>query len=695
MAILVVVVFAFVSCNKDKGGDDSSSSDTGSTDTGSTNTGSTDTGSTNTGSGDTNTGSTNTNTNTNTNTCVEHSYEWQITTTPTCRDNGKKENVCTVCGTVSETQTIFADKQYCDFSEHIVEEATCTKGGIDKWVCKVCGDTDPSKQEIKTDPAHKPGEWVEVPATCEAKGYKYQKCEVCFNEALALGMLNYEELPANGHDWDTVSTDEATCDSPAVNHNQCTACGATDDVQVGVALGHSYDNQPELTAAPTCTESGYKYKECKNGCGTTQITGVGENPTGHNYDYEDPEYSERVEATCVTDGYITATCKVCSHVGTSEEDGISVIPADPALHYSVYDVVSNVDATCHADAYAVWACTADATCTQTKNVYAEGTQLKHEYVQSGEPVAPTCNAEGYTLFVCTLCQDPDGAANCTEGCADKRDIKAKVPHEMTTVYEETRLDSTCITPSSVEYDCGWCSGHFTYVYPTADAADAVPLKEHGNWAPTDNVVAPTCTSEGYTVYYCTMDEACEKTTNKDFTIRAQHAFTVYTDGRLVCPTCEVTYRNITTFTNDIIASSGKDGNGPLTFEDADGNKIELDWEVIGYGNPGASTAITAGQAYAQNEFSLNIAKGIIAIDVVDGMEMTIVVKESDEVSVEYTITVAQAAVGYDVTVSRLGLTYKYEGVSGKFYLDLYENATVEGITVTSNVDTTIDLYAKQ
>lgn len=114
-------------------------------------------------------------------------------------------------------------------------------------------------------------------------------------------------------------------------------------------------------------------------------------------------------------------------------------------------------------------------------------------------VAPTCTAEGYTIYEC----------NEVPGLTYKGDYKAKLPHaydagkvtKPATIYEKGVKTFTCTS-------CGT-----TYT-------EDIPVVEK-TWHKGDTV-APTCTEQGYTVYICDQDSAL--TEKRDYTNALGHAW---------------------------------------------------------------------------------------------------------------------------------------------------------------------------
>ena len=138
----------------------------------------------------------------------EHTYgEWQITTQPTCTEQGEKQRTCTDtdCEHV-ETEVISAKGHKYKTTE---EPATCTANGTKTHTCD-CGD---SYTETITATGHQHNETVKVVyATCTEDGYTLKHCH-CGDE------IQTDIQPATGHNFDE-NTHKCTCglyESPLEN----------------------------------------------------------------------------------------------------------------------------------------------------------------------------------------------------------------------------------------------------------------------------------------------------------------------------------------------------------------------------------------------------------------------------------------------------------------------------------------------
>lgn len=193
----------------------------------------------------------------------------------------------------------------------------------------------------------------------------------------------------------------------------------------------------------------------------------------------------------------------------------------------------------------------------------------HEY---GEGIvhAPTCTAEGYTEYLCTLCGESyrDNYTERTEHTYSEVVIEPTCTHEGYTThfctvcgyeytdsytaatghtYQEATVLPTCTKEGYTAHTCLECGYSFndTYVAALGHSYEA-------------EAIAPTCTEGGYTVYTCTV---CEYSYVGDETEAIGHAYALNT-VEATCVTygyTEHTCANCSDrFVTDYIAALGHD-----------------------------------------------------------------------------------------------------------------------------------------
>lgn len=224
---------------------------------------------------------------------------------------------------------------------------------------------------------------------CEILGYikadsnnhrVHIKCTICGREnEIIYGNLSYH----------TGGTGTFTCTTGKI----CEKCGA----EYGI-LGHDWDDwtpNGNGTHTGSCTRcSEVKTASCTGGTATCSAKAVCE-VCGGEYGEKDPDNHDLIphEAkapTCTEIGWDAyETCSRCDHTTYAEL---------PALKHNLVRHVAKAP-TCTEigwDAY--------ETCSRCDyTTYTELPALNHDY--QAVTVAPTCEADGYTVFTCSRCKD--------------------------------------------------------------------------------------------------------------------------------------------------------------------------------------------------------------------------------------------------------------------------------------------------
>ena len=143
--------------------------------------------------------------------------------------------------------------------EHSWIEANCTEPKH----CSVCGTIEGEALghdwEVTTP---------EVPAVCETPGTT--AIETCQREGCGTAENPTTQggatIPAPGHDWHKVmDTKQPTCTEEGETLYTCYTCpegNAATKYEPIAALGHTWEEEGEVTTEPTCTEKGVKTFEC-------------------------------------------------------------------------------------------------------------------------------------------------------------------------------------------------------------------------------------------------------------------------------------------------------------------------------------------------------------------------------------------------------------------------------------------------
>ena len=154
----------------------------------------------------------------------------KVTKEATCEEAGVKTYTCTSCkATKTEDIKALGHKEVKDAAV----EATCEKDGLTEGShCSVCNKVLVAQNVVKAL-GHKEVKDAAVEATCEKDGLtEGSHCSVC-NKVIT----EQKKIPATGHEfssWKTIS--QATVFSPEKQSHSCSACGKSEQREVGSAL---------------------------------------------------------------------------------------------------------------------------------------------------------------------------------------------------------------------------------------------------------------------------------------------------------------------------------------------------------------------------------------------------------------------------------------------------------------------------
>ena len=203
---------------------------------------------------------------------------------------------------------------------------------------------------------------------------KGKTCEKCGAE--------YGEKDPNNHDLVHHDAKAPSCTEIGWNaYEACSRCNYTTTYQELPALNH--DLEQHAAKAPTCTEIGWDaYETCSRCDYTTRKELPALNHALEQHAAQAP--------TCTEIGWDAyETCSRCNYNTYAEQ---------PALNHDLEQHAAKAP-TCTEigwDAY--------ETCSRCDyTTYTEQPALNHDY--QAVTVAPTCEADGYTIFTCSRCKD--------------------------------------------------------------------------------------------------------------------------------------------------------------------------------------------------------------------------------------------------------------------------------------------------
>ena len=369
-----------------------------------------------------------------------------------------------------------------------------------------------SNTDLLSDNYYKAGDTIVAPVLsdsyedCDKTGH----CTVTFEwqpafEKTASANVNYAEtkiVPAKTpHTYGAYS--QITQDGKNGHIRTCSECGYKD-----WALCDDHYVKKSSTPA-TCTQDEQIVYECSV-CHRIK-TEVGEKKKGHDYVVDSP----KVDATCETPG--KTEVKKCKNCG--DTIGGDVIPA---LKHNYLLETEKQEATCTADGKeAVYKCSKCGKLTGGEVIKATGHNYQYfeaekkivcsrcgdekkvdtSYtVPSGytlvETVPPKCTEIGYTLY------------KNSEGKEFYNDIKSPTGHQY---GEATVHPATCTEDEYSVRICKVCN-HKDVVTKEGTKLGHSYVK---------NVVAPTCSEQGYTIYKC---KNCGDTYKDDYVKALGHDF---------------------------------------------------------------------------------------------------------------------------------------------------------------------------
>lgn len=220
----------------------------------------------------------------------------------------------------------------------------------------------------------------------------------------------------------------------------------------------------ETSVTATCTQAGTGKYVCEF-CQAEEVRDVP--ATSHEIDEDNPEI---VKATCQAGGYATYSCKNCDYTEKRHETN-----PDPTAHVPVEDKVPE---TCLTDGYIAYNC---GVCGNELPGSKKVNKLGHTYERAEADgiaiTSPTCEVDGKITYTCT---DP------------------------TCPLRENDVAYSFVKTMQDFVDAG--------DNDTALSLAALGHNFEGNIAnPATDVIAPTCTTPGYTIFTC--KNGCGSTQN--------------------------------------------------------------------------------------------------------------------------------------------------------------------------------------
>ncbi len=584
------------------------------------------------------------------------------TVEPTCMENGATYAKCQNAGCDYEEKiaTLDASLDYCDLEEKKTEP-TCLGKGYTMKVCKVCGN-DQDMQSIDplghTYTRENPTGITYKAPVCLTDGSITIKCLEC----------DLEENVEEG-EWTYSKLNDESLEIPEV----VKAIAANYDLE---PLEHIWDAKNEtLSVAPTCTEPGYDMCNCsREGCTAEAVKTADYEPLKHTFERDGfdinnvaPEDRETIiSPSCWNNNGKDVV--LCSDCGVQSTEHFIDLPA--LEHYITYDASDVTAATCTEGSFEYRKCTGKGCQLEKEKFYTGVSALGHDMVlydallTGGEP---TCKTLGNYPYHCSRCEafDKDYQINL------KGETQKDAPHMGYTAGQFTNTENGEKAPTCYEYGVYYCEDcKTTFTDKDDNACKPTGIHSYSSEYEGNEVVNPTCTEEGYTIYRC-QQPGCQEFEHRDYVVRAAHTFDEVTkDGILVC-TCGAQYINTTTImkVEGETALPGVDG---VTVA-PNGTKYPDAPQAIG-----TTSKEFNFSAEDKNEDGVNdnLAYGLIELK---GTADTV-----------YTVKVYNAD-GECTTLKALASELKGETI----YVDLYECDDVVKVEISATTDATVSFYYKK
>lgn len=381
-------------------------------------------------------------------------HTWKTVTTkqPTCGTAGTYVTKCSKCGAGSPNGngTIPATGKH-NWSLQSTTNATCTANGSRKYRCTGCGQT---KTETINKLGHSFRTVTTKQPTCGTAGAYESRCSRC-NAGSSSGNGT---IPATGnHNWSLTSTTNPTCTANGSRKYTCTVCKQTKTESIA-KLGHDF--KQVTTKQPTCGAGGTYETKCTR-CGIGSSTGNGTIPATGNHTWD------RSAPTCTA----AKKCTVCGAIGQN------------ALGHD-YKTVTTKQPNCGVGGTYETKCTRCGIGSPNGNGTIPATG-NHTWVYTST-TNPTCTANGYKLYTCSVCKQT------------KKETITKLGHDFKQV---TTKQPTCGTAGAFETKCTRCG------IGSSTGNGEIPATGNHNWSLT-STTNPTCTANGSKKYTCTV---CKQT----------------------------------------------------------------------------------------------------------------------------------------------------------------------------------------
>ena len=394
---------------------------------------------------------------------LNHALEQHEAQAPTCTEIGwDAYEACSRCDYTTRKELPALNH---DWVRHVAQAPTCTEKGWAYDTCSRSGCNYTTRKELSALNHDLEQHAAKAPTCTEIGWNAYEACSRC-------DYTTRKELPALKHDLVYYKAKDPTCTEPGCDaYETCSRCDYTTYVE-RPALKH--DLRQRVIKAPTCTQMGWAYETCSR-CdyfATPLLPAL-------NHDLE--QHAAKAP-TCTEIGWDAyEACSRCDYTTYAElpalnhdlEQHAAKAPTCTEIGWNAYETCSRCDYT----------------------TYAELPALNHDLVNH-DAKAPTCTEIGWDAYkTCSRCN-------------------------YTTYAEQPALNHALVQHEAKAPTCteiGWNA------YETCSRCDYTtyaeqPALNHDYQAVT---VAPTCETDGYTVFTCSR---CKDSYTADPTDKLGHQF---------------------------------------------------------------------------------------------------------------------------------------------------------------------------
>ena len=312
-----------------------------------------------------------------------HSWnQGEITTEPTCKEEGEKTLTCSICGNTKTEKMSATGHQHTEVRDQ--KNPTCKEEGYSgDTYCKDCGERVSAGQVVAKTEDHSwnQGEITKEP-TCKEEGEKTFTCSIC-------GNTKTEKVSKTDHQHTEVRDQKnPTCKEEGYSGDTyCKDCG--EKVSTGQVIDKTEDhswNQGEITKEPNCIKEGEKTFTCTI-CGNTKTEKVSKT------DHQHTEIRNQKNPTCKEAGYSGDT--YCTDCGKKISSGKAI--AKTRNHNWDTGVITT-EPTCTERGEKTFTCSICGN-TKTEKVSATG----HSYGKYEVVKEPTNARKGLKAKTCSVC----------------------------------------------------------------------------------------------------------------------------------------------------------------------------------------------------------------------------------------------------------------------------------------------------